>query len=323
MSAEQQKHCGTDKISILMTTYNVAPYIEESVQSVLAQTYEDFELIIVDNISSDGTYEKLLEFQKKDPRIHLIQSRERCGIGKALNDILPLATGDFIARADGDDVPMPTWLENLKNYLDTHLDVALVGSNAISINEMDEILSYKRYPQSPTFVKKCNKIMSSVIHPIWLARTEMYKRLNGYRDLPFAEDYDFLLRGENLGYRYANVPEFLLKKRMRQNNAGNRDGLAQEKLVRYIKRLHRLEKRKKQDMLSVEKLPKLMESSARQKQMYAVAWGHLNMTIRSAKPSDKIKHIIGAAKSGYVLNYIVKATLFRMLVHIEAIMNRE
>src|SRR6185312_9442504 len=125
------------KITVLMPAYNAGKYIREAVQSVLRQTYRDFELLIVNDGSTDDTLEIALSFT--DPRV-VVVNKEHKGIAAALNTGLKLATAPFIARFDADDICMPTRLETQFNFLQDHPDYVLVGSDAEYVLENGEFL---------------------------------------------------------------------------------------------------------------------------------------------------------------------------------------
>src|SRR5678816_4165512 len=113
----------TPRVSIVMPVYNAAAYLAEAVDSILAQTFRDFQFVIVNDGSTDRSTAILERYAHRDQRIKLI-SRPNTGIVGALNDGLAEATGDYIARMDADDVSTPNRLAVQVDYLDKHLDVA-------------------------------------------------------------------------------------------------------------------------------------------------------------------------------------------------------
>ncbi len=125
------------KITVLMPAYNAGKYICEAIQSVLAQTYTDFELLIINDGSTDDTLSKILSI--KDPRIVLV-NKEHEGVAAALNTGLNLASTYYIARFDADDICMPNRLEKQFTFLETHPDYVMVGSDAEYLLENGEFL---------------------------------------------------------------------------------------------------------------------------------------------------------------------------------------
>lgn len=303
----------SDLISILMPTYNVAPYVEEAVQSILQQTYQNIELIIVDDCSTDETYSILQRLAKMDSRIVLKRNEKNCKICITLNKAWAQAKGAFIGRMDGDDISQPERFSVLKKFLDEHPDVDLVGSQLISIDEKGNVLSMKKYLRTPTFIRYGNRTASCVSH-IWLAKREVYEVLNGYRNIPYAEDYDFLLRGEKKGFKYANVEDYVYSVRIRQGNTGSTNGLRQIKTKYYVQDINgeRID-------YTVESHQKALICSDSEQEAFLRANQHLNIAVKSRnKPMTLIYNVIaGCLLSRYVLKYIIEAVWLRVLLIIE------
>lgn len=304
-----------DLISVLMPTYNVADYVEEAVNSILNQTYENFELIIVDDASTDGTFEILTALQAKDSRIKLYRNEVNSKICKTLNRALSYAKGDFIARMDGDDISRSDRLEILHDYLISHPDICLVGSASETIDENGVRLAVKKMPQRWEAIRKGNKFISSVTH-IWLARYYVYKELEGYRDVPYAEDYDFLLRGEIKGYKYANVADPVYKIRLRNGNTVSSNGLLQKKSFYYVKKLHRKELKTKENMFSAADYERAVSCTERQKIRFSKAAMYLNKAVVNKKNVFYMAaNVIKATLySKYIFYYLISAVRFRILL---------
>lgn len=211
-------------ISILLPAYNVASYINDAVCSILSQTYRNIELIVVDDCSSDGTYEILQCLAAKDSRIQLYRNEKNSRIVTTLNYALSKARGLYIARMDGDDISSPDRLEKLKKYLDDNPECGIVGSFSAAIDSNGGIIAQRMFPVTDKAIKLTLNWCSTIQH-IWLARKEVYIDLGGYREFPGAEDYDFLLRAARQGYGLANYPECLYFVRLRQGNTESTEGL--------------------------------------------------------------------------------------------------
>lgn len=225
-------------ISVLMPTYNVVRFVEEAVNSILKQTYVNFEFIIVDDFSIDGTYEKLLELASGDPRIRLFRNNKNSGIVETLNFALSKSNGEYIVRMDGDDLCSPLKLEKQLFFLLNNENIALVGCDVICIDEHDTILNNVITSHTVKCTKKILKYVSPVLH-IWMCKKEIYTILNGYRELGGSEDYDFLLRMDTFGYKFLNIPFFGYSVRLRSGNTQTTKGLYQRKIVYYIRRLYK------------------------------------------------------------------------------------
>ena len=111
------------RVTVIMPAYNVAPYIEEAVESVLRQSFSDFELLIIDDGSSDGTHEVISRMS--DSRIRKVRNESNIGLAATLNKGLSMAQTEYIARFDGDDLASPQWLEKNVGFLDNHPDYGI------------------------------------------------------------------------------------------------------------------------------------------------------------------------------------------------------
>lgn len=199
-------------ISVLMPNYNGMPYLKEAVESVLKQTCKNFEFIIINDASTDGSWKYLKSL--KDKRIRLLKNNKNSGLAASLNTALKVTKGDYVARMDADDISLPKRFETQLKFLESHSDVGLCGTWAEKISEKGKKVGVIKYPTSYKIIKKVLPYYNPVIHPSWLAKKEVYQRLQGYGvDYNGAEDYEFLLRARNL-FRIANLPKILLKYRV-------------------------------------------------------------------------------------------------------------
>jgi len=115
-------------ISVVMPVYNTEKFVAEAIESILAQTFTDFEIIIIDDCSTDKSWQIIQDFSEKDQRIVTIQNSENQGLARSLNKGLKIAKGQFIARMDADDISMPQRFEIQLDFLKNHPDVGVVGS---------------------------------------------------------------------------------------------------------------------------------------------------------------------------------------------------
>jgi len=193
-----------------MGTYNDhKKQAAQAIDSVLNQTFQDFEFLICDDGSKAAFYQWLRKYCRKDPRIMLLRNQGNRGLAAALNRCLRHAAGTYIARMDADDIAMPKRLEKQAAFLRQHRQYALVGSNAELIGphgvwgkcRMEEV------PQKKSFLST-----SPFIHPTVIIRREVLEELNGYCESPKilrAEDYDLFMRLYAKGYRGYNLQEIL------------------------------------------------------------------------------------------------------------------
>ncbi len=126
------------KVSVIMSVYNGDKYLREAIESILNQTFTDFEFIIVNDGSTDNSLEIIESYD--DERIKTINNKKNIGLTKSLNKALKFAKGKYIARQDADDVSLPNRFEKQVEYLDSHPEVALVGTSVYLIDENGKII---------------------------------------------------------------------------------------------------------------------------------------------------------------------------------------
>ena len=178
-------------VSIGMSVYNCSKFVEDAIVSVLKQTYTNWELIIVNDGSTDDTLEKIKTF--KDGRIKVFSDNENRGLPTRLNECIELSRGFYFARMDGDDIMMPNRLETQVNYLETHTDIDVVGSLAIMIDEKtkDFAKKTKYVPQS------LNDVISSgsyFIHPTVMGHLGWFKQHKYDTEAYRVEDFELWVR---------------------------------------------------------------------------------------------------------------------------------
>ncbi len=203
------------RVSILMPVYNGASFLHQAIDSVLAQTYLDFELVIVDDGSTDQTPQIL--FSYNDPRIRLIQV-SRLGLTAALNRGLEECRGELIARMDADDVAFPVRLKEQVDFLDSHPEIEILCSDAVLIDEKGRRVGEHRMGKmdretlSAAFRFEL-LYFKPIIHPSVIMRRIVCDRLLGYRDFSCNEDFDFWIRA-NEKFAFAAIDKPLLAYRM-------------------------------------------------------------------------------------------------------------
>ncbi len=198
------------KISVIMGVYNANKdnMIYESIQSICNQTYLNWELIICDDGSEDGTYEIIEELRRKECRIKLIKNDKNRGLAYSLNHCLEFADGDFIARMDIDDISMCNRFEQQVNYLLSHENIAFCATSA-NLFDDNGIWALRRMKSTPN--KKDFLFTSPFIHPTLMARNSFYKKYKYTvsRKTLRAEDYELFMRAYADGYVGENIQEAL------------------------------------------------------------------------------------------------------------------
>lgn len=198
-----------------MPVYNAGRYLRPAVQSILAQTFRDFELIAVDDGSRDESPAILREYAAKDPRVRVI-SRPNTGIVGALNDGLAAAKGEFVARMDSDDISMPQRFERQVAFLREHPDHVLVGSQVMLIDPSGATLCPKQDTEYTHEAIDAALLAGCwpLVHPTIMVRGEVMTRIGGYRaKYQWLEDLDLFLRLAEVG-RIASLKDVLLQYRL-------------------------------------------------------------------------------------------------------------
>lgn len=201
-------------ISVVMPAYNVAPFVREATQSILDQTFGDFEFLIVDDGSADGTQEVLKSLAREDARIRLIFA-EHGGMVAALNRGVQEAKGTWIARMDADDVCHPERFALQLAYMKQHPDVVALGANALMIDPEGAPLGIVEPDFDPQelAVKLLTGKRVKVWHSAILMRKETLQKVGGYRAAyAHAEDFDLWLRMSEVGEIH-NLRQVLLQYR--------------------------------------------------------------------------------------------------------------
>lgn len=172
-------------ISVVMPTYNCSKYVRKAIESILNQTYQNIEFIIVDGHSTDGTEEILKEYANVDNRLRIVYDEGK-GIGAALKLGCELANGEYIARMDSDDIALLHRLEDEFKVMQSDDMIVLVSCSAIYIDENDVSMGFS-FPYTLHHLLKRNT--SSVLHPGVLMRRDAYLQVGGYPSIVRAEDY--------------------------------------------------------------------------------------------------------------------------------------
>jgi glycosyltransferase involved in cell wall biosynthesis len=193
------------KLTITLPVYNGMPYLEEAVESVFRQTYEDFQFLIVDDGSSDGSTEYLRSL--KDSRLRVIV-RENRGLGNTLNQLFAESGTEYVARMDADDVSDPARIECVMEFLKSNSDVVMVGSDQAFLVGSKTLRAAPRPTDHEAIRRRLMMKRPGVLHPTIVVRREAWARVGGYRLSRAGEDLDFCLRLCDAG-RVTNIPEVL------------------------------------------------------------------------------------------------------------------
>jgi glycosyltransferase involved in cell wall biosynthesis len=219
-------------VSVIMLTYNRAPYIAEAIESALSQTYRDFELIIIDDGSTDDTAAVVAKFS--DPRISYRRDNVNRGLFARRRESLTLVRGEFVAILDSDDV----WIEPEKlarqvAYLREHLECAVVGTFAALIDSDGKRLGVASYHTTDKDIRRCILIRNQFANSSVLMRAEHLRQTVGYRDFAPTEDLELFLQLGRVG-AFANLPFFGLAHRLHQGGESARKARLAKEVLKVI-----------------------------------------------------------------------------------------
>lgn len=217
IAKEQEQILQVDKtskpVSVLMPVYNTEKYVAESIESILQQTFSDFEFIILDDCSTDRSLEIIQKYAKQDSRIRVYQNSQNQGISFSRNRLLDLAVGKYIAWQDADDISLPTRLQKQYAFMENNLDVGICGAWLQFFSEKEENLEIRKYPATDLEIRQRVFLYSPVSQGVSMIRRDLILKAGKFDpNLKQAEDLDLSLRLGKIS-KFANLQEVLLKVR--------------------------------------------------------------------------------------------------------------
>lgn len=202
------------KVSVILPVFNASPYLEEAVVSILRQTYDNFELIIVDDCSTDGSTKLAEAIAKRDKRIKFLKNKTNQKLSKTLNKAITEASGKYIARMDADDISLPDRLALQVAHMEKHPSVGIIGGSMEIINEKGTVIGQRHYPITDKEIRKKMFWYSPYSHPLIMIRKSVLDRIGLYEHhYNPAEDYDLYFRIGTVS-QFANLPQTLLRYRI-------------------------------------------------------------------------------------------------------------
>lgn len=217
-----------------MPVYNGEKYLKEAVNSILTQTMTNFEFIIIDDGSTDGSLRVLQNFQKQDPRIHLI-TRENKGFSNSVNEIVDLARGQWLARMDQDDIALPQRFERQLQWI-KETDADICGSWVQLFGSKDKRIL--KHAQSNAAIKQELLFGTAFAHPSVIMRTKTIRTLRYDPAWDKAEDYELWARASLAGYNLTNIPEVLLMYRQHDSQISSATSVLQQQLTQKVRKIY-------------------------------------------------------------------------------------
>jgi len=202
-------------VSVVMAVYNCQKYLSCAIESILDQTFVDFEFIIADDASTDNSLDIIRNYASRDPRVRVVANSSNLGLTNSLNKAVKLASGSFIARMDGDDVAYQNRLAKQISFMIKNPEYVCIGAQAHIIDEDGDIIEEWLKPTQSGDIKR--KLLldggGQIIHPLAVFTRAAFEEVGGYDPrYAISQDYDLLLRLAEIG-ELGNLSDFLLKYR--------------------------------------------------------------------------------------------------------------
>jgi len=202
-----------------MAVYNDEFWLKESIQSILSQTYQNWEFIIIDDGSNDQSKEIIKRYLDKDNRIKLIENNNNIGLAASLNKGILCASGEYIARMDADDISEPTRFQKQITFLGENSTIDVLGTGAEIIDKKDNSYGYINMIESPSKIIKNISVKKLFFHPSVMIRKSYFDKVGLYeKSLRKGQDLELWIRGLGFGAKYHNLKSPEIKYRINDKN---------------------------------------------------------------------------------------------------------
>ncbi len=291
-------------VSVIMSTYKEEEiFLRQAIESILDQTYKDFEyIIILDNPDNDLHIKIIEEYTNIDKRIKFYINKKNIGLTASLNKGLELAKGIYICRMDADDISISNRIENQKKYLEENKYDLIGGISQMIDQNGESIYSIKKVPTDINKIKKALRYNQIISHPTWFGKKEVFDKLNGYRNMPLCEDYDFTLRAVLNGYKISNINETILKYRMTSSSISRSNLYEQYLFARFITK-----KYSEKEIADIDKAKEYVNNynNYSRAKRYLKANERFNIVLKDIEEKKYLKFI----KDGFLLTFTSKSYL--------------
>jgi glycosyltransferase involved in cell wall biosynthesis len=209
-------------VSVIMPVYNASRYLPRAITSILSQTVTDFEFLIIDDYSTDNSWEIIRRFAKRDKRIRIFRNTFNRGLVYSLNTLIPKTRGTYVARMDADDISLPQRFAMQIALLENNPRIVACGGQEDIVNERGRVIAEKYFPTDPT---TCYNMITNVMviqPPLLMARGNVVRKLK-YDNHIFKND-DISLHFKLLEYgSFSNVDDVIFRYRRRPDSLTNRN----------------------------------------------------------------------------------------------------
>lgn len=211
-------------VSVIMPVYNYGKYLRYAIESILNQTYSNFEFIIIDDASTDNSYEIVCRYKEQYPKkikvIHL-KKNLNCGGDRCANEGIKIAQGKYIARMDADDIALPSRLKKQVEFLENNPQIFLVGASAYVIDKNNNIIGEKIQPESNEEIYKNYFALHPIIHPSCMYRQKLNNKKKFKYQISYKSNNDYFTFFKTIckGYKFANLKEKLLYYRIHEESS--------------------------------------------------------------------------------------------------------
>ncbi len=223
------------KVSILMPAYNVQDYVAQAIESMLCQTFRDFEFIIIDDGSIDNSWDIIQEYAKKDDRIVALKNEANYKICKTLNRGIDIARGKYLVRMDADDWSYPYRLEKQVKFMDKNPEIGVSGGRIMVCDKDMRCMHIREYKLNDKEIRKRMFFYNPFCHPATIWRSDILKNSSCFNEMLYdVEDYDLYFRMGRMS-KFANLPDILVKYRISENSVSSVRAHRQERLTLYVR----------------------------------------------------------------------------------------
>lgn len=247
-------------VTVVMSAYHEEPkHLRMAVESILKQTYTKFEFIIILDDPNNYLLKEMLEqYAKFDKRIRFIVNDQNRGLTFCRNKAISYANGDLIAIMDADDIAKPNRLEIEAQYFFEHKECGIVFGNAIIIDERNKVIRKCNYNVKDKQISKIIPLTNLIMNPTSMVRKSVYAQIGGYREIRYAEDYDFWLRCCSNNICFHHINEYVLMYRERQDSISHHNAARSFFITDYVKKLYKERKKNRNDSFSEAELKKIL-----------------------------------------------------------------